>query len=84
MCLCVYCVMHESTTPETVTMKRNGLCDTCRNIVYTHTYHILLLGRTRVFSFKALSATSLYAGTKCAKIKETHKHEFPLMLKPVA
>lgn len=29
MCLSVYHVMHESTTPETVTMKRNGLWDTC-------------------------------------------------------
>ncbi|KAM7391497.1 hypothetical protein PAMP_022182 [Pampus punctatissimus] len=73
--------MHESTTPETVTMKRNDLCDTSHHITYTHTYththahtqtlthsltHTRLLGLTFVSVFKAMLAT-LYAGTKCAK-----------------
>lgn len=42
VCVCARCVMHESTTPETVTMERNGLCDTCRYIMYARTYHIYI------------------------------------------
>lgn len=62
--LCFLKLCDESTTPETVTMERNGLCDTCGEIIHTHTYRTLLLGRLS-FYFKALLATSVYAGTKC-------------------
>lgn len=85
-CLCVgvyLCNAWKHHAWDCHTMKRNDLCDIFSYIIL-HSYISYTSVRSYIcVCFKALLAT-LYAGTKCAKTKYTHEHEFPLMLKPVA